>query len=546
MTDKASGAYIINRDYDIISYNRIAKSLYPQLVAGEKCYKCLMGLDEPCQPCPVANNVQGPRTYFDPIRHIYETVDAVPFDEDGEKKYALVFSTTGERERYARQLPNTEKEFISLYEQEYYDKLTGGFSYKGIIREIEKILDDSSDDEEFLIMYFNIRNFKAINDIFGIEGGDTLLAQSYSTIMNAPYPPLAVGRTAGDRFIALVKKNNLHVDFLVDNTINKWTFRGKSAQIHSLCGIYEIVDKSLPIVGMIDRAKLALYSIDDEFTKPYAVFDENMRRDYMERAQVLADYNEAIKNKEFQVYYQPIIDVATGKNASAEALIRWIHPERGVVAPNVFVPVLEKSGYIATLDLYVMQQVFESYCRRKEAGKRTVPVSVNLSWMDLYDETLTAYLRTLLQGDEVDSEFIHLEATETALNTMEKLCGEFLHFLREHGAKVFLDDFGSGYSSFGMVQKYDFDVLKIDREFIRGIRGNNKSQNIIRAIITMCHEMDVKVVAEGVEVREEYDFLKANGCDYIQGYFFAKPMPEKAFNEFLDSFNCDQCLESNL
>ncbi|MEQ2562768.1 EAL domain-containing protein [Ventrimonas sp. CLA-AP-H27] len=534
MVEQSSGTYIINKDYDIVTFNQTALDLYPSLKKGEKCYKCLMNLDTPCPPCPVANRIKGPKTYFDPIRKIYETVDAVPvLAEDGSENYALVFSTVGEKERYAKQLPNTESEFNALYDQEYYDKLTGGFSKKGFIRKVEAILKDAAPKDNFVLTYYNIQNFKSINGIFGFAAGDVLLCQEYLEIEQNS-KPLALSRIHNDIFVCFYKQKDFNPAQLTEYSIHTWSYNGKTMPIHILHGIYYVEDKSMSVSGMIDRAALASNHIVNAYVKPYAIFDEVMRKEYIDHSQILFEYAQAIEHGEIEVYYQPIVDTITQTVVAAEALVRWNHPEHGFIRPDIFVPVLEKHGHITQLDQYVLEMVSQKLLERSQKNQIIVPVAINLSWMDLYDEKMRYAILQKINHSSVLKKHLRFETTETAFNTMENLCKDYLDEIRKSGCKIVLDDFGSGYSSFSMIQNFRFDILKLDMGFIKKIELNLDTRSIVRAIIAMCHEMSIQVVAEGVETETEYEFLQVHGCDYIQGYYFARPMPEADFYQYLE------------
>ena len=225
----------------------------------------------------------------------------------------------------------------------------------------------------------------------------------------------------------------------------------------------------------------------------------------------------------------------TGKIASAESLIRWFHPKKGFISPGVFIPALEESGHISELDLYVLDSVNEFQKKRYQSDKITVPVSTNLSWMDFYDETIMNWLEKKCADTSMPSGLCRMEITETSYAAIEADRNATLEALREAGILLLLDDFGSGYSSFGMLQNYNFDIMKIDMSFVRQIETNTKTRSIIRFIIEMAHTMEIKIIAEGAETKEQVEFLRDNGCDYIQGYYFYKPMPEEEFVKLLDA-----------
>ena len=260
-----------------------------------------------------------------------------------------------------------------------------------------------------------------------------------------------------------------------------------------------------------------------------------MKSHYINRAELTGELKNGLAQEQFKVYYQPVIDAKTEKIVSAEALIRWIHPQRGFVSPAVFIPALEESGHISELDFYVTKKVFAFEKERYNQGKKIVPVSINLSWMDFYDETMMSWIDQNVgeyQELGIKSRF---EITETSFEAMKQNRNNILEALQAKGAMTLLDDFGSGYSSYGVLQDYNFDILKIDMSLVRQIETNPKSRSILKSIIEMAHELGMKLVAEGAETEEQVAFLKENDCDYIQGYYYSKPLPEDEFIEFMET-----------
>lgn len=536
--EQFSGAYVIDEAFNVVSYNEVIQALYPKIKVGEKCYHCLMGLEHPCLACPVVNNIKGAQVYVDPCRNLNATIDAVPLcSKDAEKKYtALIFGTVEKGKDISEQLSMAETKEGPPRECDYYDKVTGGYSYEGVCREIGNFLSKAS-EEEYAIVYLDVCNFKAINDLFGYEGGDALLEKVHANIKRMTDCVKVCGRITADRFAVLVDKNKLNMYAIANQMTQKWHYKKRVVSIYLQAGVYIIRDRQMPVESMIDRARIAKNSILDNTLKPYAIFDEKMRDEYVDNAEILADFGNAIDKKEFKVFYQPVIEAKTGKVASAEALVRWQHPKKGLISPNKFIPTIEKSGMISILDRYVVEHVYGKMKERVEEGKPIVPIAINLSWIDLDDDDMKDRLQVMLSENVVPQGYLRFEATERTLASMETMCRNYLSFLRAAGSKLLLDDFGCGYSSFNMIQKYDFDVLKIDRELISSIEKNQKTRKIICAIIAMCHGLGIEVVAEGVETAEEYEFLKENDCDYIQGFYFARPMEAEEFVKFFDNDN---------
>ena len=431
------------------------------------------------------------------------------------------------------------KDLISLYERDYRDTVTEAYSRKGFIREVEDILENTDDPTKYALLCFNIKGFKAINELYGIAGGDKLLRNIYSELENSGLRPSVTARLEADHFVCLAKKEYLDFDQLARHMEKEWKVNGSTMFVYIQCGIYFVEDRSISVSGMIDRARLARQTLGEKSTNSYAVFDSSLAEDYVDQVQVLTDFEEAIKNDEFQVYYQPVVDVKTGKLVSAEALVRWIHPIRGFVSPGTFISVLEKNGLISKLDWYVMQKVREFIGKRYEAGLPVVPVSVNLSWIDFYDFGMSDQLLNQIKNSPFPNNYIRCEVTETTFVSQENSYANYLEKFREQGVKVYLDDFGTGYSSFGMLKSYSFDILKIDMSFVRQITTSPKVCNIIRAIIDMCHQIGIHVIAEGVETEEQKNFLLLNGCEFIQGYYYSKPLPEEEFVAYIDEHHKD-------
>ena len=426
----------------------------------------------------------------------------------------------------------TVEDITEKFEQ---DILTGGYNRQGFIRHVERILKESEDRTGYAVVFFDIKNFKAVNELFGTEIGDMMLRKVYEDVRKSELKPLVSAREDADHFICLVERKNLNLDMLTGMCQKKLTRGGKTLHLSVKCGIFMLEKKKMSVNGMIDRAKIAQRYITDEFVQSYKIYDSSMKNTYIDKATLAGELEEGIAKGQFKVYFQPVVDVKTGKIASAESLIRWFHPQKGFISPGVFIPALEDSGHISELDLYVLDSVNEFQKKRYQSDKITVPVSTNLSWMDFYDEKIMNWLEKKCADVSMPSGLSRMEITETSYAAIEADRSATLEALREAGILLLLDDFGSGYSSFGMLQNYNFDIMKIDMSFVRQIETNTKTRSIIRFIIEMAHTMDIKIIAEGAETKEQVEFLRDNGCDYIQGYYFYKPMPEEEFVKLLDA-----------
>lgn len=421
------------------------------------------------------------------------------------------------------------------------DVLTGGYNRRGFIRITERLLNEVPDRTKYAVLFFNVKNFKAVNELFGVESGDVVLQNIFRTLTHSKLSPVITARVESDHFVCLVENKNLDFEELTSVCDNKFVKDGKCMNLIIRCGIFYVEEKPMKISGMIDRAKLAKRYITDEYVQPYMVYDHSMQVSYIDKAKLAGELQEGIAKEQFKVYYQPVIDTKTGKIASAEALIRWIHPDKGFISPALFIPALEENGHISELDFYVLKKVWQFINDRCENNKFVVPISVNLSWMDFYDEIMMEkILKEMDRFRENGREHMaRFEITETSYAAIRENRSGILESLRIKNAKILLDDFGSGFSFFGMLQDYDFDILKIDMSFIRKIGENPKTKSIVHSIIGMAHEIGIKTVAEGVETEEQVSFLRQSGCDYIQGYYYSKPLPEEEFVEFLEKADAE-------
>lgn len=421
------------------------------------------------------------------------------------------------------------------------DVLTGGYNRRGFIRITERLLNEVPDRTKYAVLFFNVKNFKAVNELFGVESGDVVLQNIFRTLTHSKLSPVITARVESDHFVCLVENKNLDFEELTSVCDNKFVKDGKCMNLIIRCGIFYVEEKPMKISGVIDRAKLAKRYITDEYVQPYMVYDHSMQVAYIDKAKLAGELQEGIAKEQFKVYYQPVIDTKTGKIASAEALIRWIHPDKGFISPALFIPALEENGHISELDFYVLKKVWQFINDRCENNKFVVPISVNLSWMDFYDEIMMEKILKEMDcfRENGREHMARFEITETSYAAIRENRSGILESLRIKNAKILLDDFGSGFSSFGMLQDYDFDILKIDMSFIRKIGENPKTKSIVHSIIGMAHEIGIKTVAEGVETEEQVSFLRQSGCDYIQGYYYSKPLPEEEFVEFLEKADAE-------
>lgn len=416
---------------------------------------------------------------------------------------------------------------LELYRRSH-DFLTGALVRESFYEEARKIL-DTHIDKDYVIVCSNVKDFKLINDIFGAEIGDKILTQSADAIRARIHEGSCFARMEADRFAILMPKDKYdEKEFLdgierVANIVDTTLYR---MQIH--IGVYEVVDRRIPISLMCDRAYLAIASIKESYKEKIAYYGDTLRQSYTDEQKVLGEFEGAIKREEFVLYLQPQIDTE-GKLRGAEALVRWQHPERGLVSPAYFINILEHSGFIYKLDMYVWEHACRQLAEWKEKGRDDLYISVNISVKDFFFIDVARTIVDLTKKYNVDPKNLNLEITETAFMQDYNKQIELTRKLQDAGFKVEIDDFGSGYSSLNMLKDMTVDILKIDMAFLAVTENEARSQKIVNMVISLAKALNMVIITEGVETQQQVDYLKEAGCDIFQGYYFEKPIPIPQF-----------------
>ena len=300
-------------------------------------------------------------------------------------------------------------------------------------------------------------------------------------------------------------------------------------------GVYSNVDKTIDMERRFDRAKMAADALRNSFTGGVSIYDEKMHEKELFAQQLLEDFRDGLDREEFVVHYQPKFDIRQEEPIlnSAEALVRWNHPELGMICPAFFIPLFEQNGLIRDLDYYVWRRVAGQLRRWKDKFGETVPVSVNVSRVDMYDTDLVTVLQDLLSEFDITASDLLLEITESAYTKDSCRIIENVKELRRAGFFIEIDDFGSGYSSLNMISSLPIDVMKLDMQFIKTAFREQNDTRMLEAVIGIADSLFVPVIAEGVEAKEQVTSLKAMGCDIVQGYYFSRPLPPEDYEEFL-------------
>ncbi len=430
---------------------------------------------------------------------------------------------------------NRRKRSLNKYLQRiaYSDPLTGEYNRAHFCMVTRKMLDDNP-SIHFSILRLDLDDFKVFNDVCGTDTGDKLLryiAQAHAKLETSDYH--TYGYLGSDHFVLCLPTNTLDVAVIqrqMQSLLNQFP---SPLRIIPCFGIYHIHDKSVPVELMLNRALLALRSVKGNIQNHIGVYDDTIRQRMLEEQSLLTDMERAFNSDEFIVYFQPQYSCEKNTFVGAEALARWNHPTRGVLLPGTFVSLFEKKGLILRLD----ECIWENACRWLhewiKAGNMPIRISVNVSRIDIYDKDLCAKLVALRDKYEIPRELMHLEITESAYLDHTHQLIQTVRELQENGFVIEMDDFGSGYSSLNSLKDVPVNVLKMDLKFLFGKDNAHRGSSIVRSVISMGHWLNLKVIAEGVETAEQVDFLRSVGCEYLQGYYFAKPLPVEEFEALL-------------
>ena len=413
------------------------------------------------------------------------------------------------------------------------DHITGLFNREYFYRYAEQY-DLFHADEPTDALVLDVSHFRMINERFGKVYGDDLLRRIGAELLRMVrlYGGIVCRREA-DTFQVYCPHRTDYPELVreVTDTVNRET----GGHLRLRVGVYAEVDKHLEIERRFDHAKDAADSIRNSFSASVAFYDDRLHEKEVFAERLLDDFHDALAQKQFAVFFQPKFDIRpeTPVLCGAEALVRWKHPELGMISPGVFIPLFEGNGLIRDLDNYVWREAAAQIRAWKDRPGRSVPVSVNVSRVDMMDPDLTETLCSIVRENGIDFTDLHLEITESAYTEDAQQIVAVVSGLRELGFRIEMDDFGSGYSSLNMLSTLPIDALKLDMMFIRTAFSGTGNTRMIEITLDISHSLSVPMIAEGVETGEQMLALKKLGCDIVQGYYFAKPMPAEEFESFL-------------
>ena len=396
--------------------------------------------------------------------------------------------------------------------------------------------DEHHSDAVMDAIIVDINHFHMINERHGRDYGDRLLKKLGSTLLSIFREDGGiVCRREADTFLIYCPHRSDYQN-IIEKASAALESEDSSGNLRLRMGVYSSSDKSVDIEHRFDRAKSASDTIRNSYNRSVAVYDMKLHESALYAEQLVDDFSNAIKEEQFQVYFQPKFDIRVAEPVlcSAEALVRWSHPAYGMISPGIFIPLFEKNGLIKDLDTYVWRQTAKQISEWKERFGRAFPVSVNVSRIDLYDPGIFDTLQGLLSEYGLTAADMLLEVTESAYTEDSSQIIEIIKRLRDLGFRIEMDDFGSGYSSLNMVSTLPIDALKLDMMFIRNAFSGKKDTHIIETIIEIADHLSVPVIAEGVETEDQVRTLKSLGCAIVQGYYFSKPLPAKEYGRMVE------------
>ena len=435
-----------------------------------------------------------------------------------------------------------EKE--KLYRSSITDELSGLSNRNHLDERLTRLIAKSKrDNKEFAFVFLDLDRFKDVNDLLGHSVGDNLLVDVAKKLPDAVRPNDIVARIGGDEFVLVISDYGSHFQLttilqrILDMVSSEWTVNDNKVNISASMGVAFYPRDGENIESLLKNSDIALYEAKNKGRARYHFFTQELNKKIINEIETNNKMRDALKNGEFELYYQPKVDIETSKIIGAEALIRWNSPKNGLIPPNEFIPIAENSGFIVELGEWIFYTAFAQQEQwSKNSAFKDMLLSVNLSAKQIAHEKFIDRFKTIFKNSGAESHNLEIELTESVFINSADDAFEIVNLFHSLGFTISLDDFGTGYSSLSYLKKFPFDVIKIDKTFIDDY--NSKSGKVyIDTIIKMGHSLGMKLIAEGVETKEQLAFLKEVECNAFQGYLCSKPLPIQEFEELVLKVN---------
>jgi len=450
--------------------------------------------------------------------------------------YYMVLRDISERKAMEEQL---QKQHEQLYTKAYTDDLTGLPNRKSMMEKLEQeILLSGKEDSCLALLFIDLDKLKVINDSLGHIAGDKLIQLIAKRLKQVVGETGSLARLGGDEFLVLMKKTDqeriiAQVEKLLSITRETITFDKNHLYVSASIGIARFPNDAKDAYNLLRNADAAMYEAKEKGGNQYCFYSKELTQKAYDQIRIAREFRRGIKNREFIVYYQPQIEIGTGKVIGVEALIRWNHPKEGFSSPGQFLPAIEKANLLQRLDRWVMNQAMKDMVQWYEEGLNPGRLSINIRMSELESEEWEEKLLKTMKRIGFDPSWLEIEITETEIMKQPERVVSLIHKLHKHNITVAIDDFGTGYSSLAQLKYLPFDKLKIDKVFIDDLPENSDACVLFDMMMTLANNLGVPVLAEGMEKRVQIDYLNEVGCQYAQGYYYAKPMGAEGLREVL-------------
>lgn len=536
--------YIVDESYRIQYMSKALAKQFSNFKPGEICYEKFRGREKPCRNCPLAHPNRKTDLFYNEDQGKWLKINAGEVEWPGARNCRVILA----KDIYEEDMDNLCR-FVNMKKEimerrnpgkTEKNKLTGLFARNPFFTQTETFLRvNETAAGKYCLVAIDIEHFKLFNEWYGQVAGDKLLREigAHLNKMRQEFGGIA-GYMGGDDFVIVLPNDEKVLENLKCRITGFVRAYGGHTGFLPAFGFYVIDDISLSASQMYDRAILAQETVKGNYAVRCAYYSSDMKTRLENNHVLLTEVQAGLERDEFIYYLQPKCNLNTGKIVGLESLVRWKHPEKGIVAPGYFIPVMESNGLITELDMKVWEQVCQTLQDWIKSGHKVIPISVNVSSVDIYAIDVVEHFKNLVRKYGLPPEYVELEITESAYVEEYKVITGVAEALRNAGFTVLMDDFGSGYSSLNMLKDVNVDVLKIDMKFLKMDENTmDKGMGILEAVTRMANIMGLRMIAEGVETEDQINYLLNMGCIYGQGYFFYKPLPVEEIKVLLNDEN---------
>ena len=536
--------YIVDESYRIQYMSKALMKQFSDFEPGEICYEKFRGREKPCRNCPLAHPNRKTDLFYNEDQGKWLKINAGEVEWPRARNCHVILAKDIYEEDMDNlcRFVNMKKEILERRNpgKTEKNKLTGLFARNPFFTQTETFLRvNETAAGKYCLVAIDIEHFKLFNEWYGQVAGDKLLREigAHLNKMRQEFGGIA-GYMGGDDFVIVLPNDEKVLENLKCRITGFVRAYGGHTGFLPAFGFYVIDDISLSVSQMYDRAILAQETVKGNYAVRCAYYSSDMKTRLENNHVLLTEVQAGLERDEFIYYLQPKCNLNTGKIVGLESLVRWKHPEKGIVAPGYFIPVMESNGLITELDMKVWEQVCQTLQDWIKSGHKVIPISVNVSSVDIYAIDVVEHFKNLVRKYGLPPEYVELEITESAYVEEYKVITGVAEALRNAGFTVLMDDFGSGYSSLNMLKDVNVDVLKIDMKFLKMDENTmDKGMGILEAVTRMANIMGLRMIAEGVETEDQINYLLNMGCIYGQGYFFYKPLPVEEIKILLNDEN---------